>query len=279
MNPLQRMIPHRSRVAVVELAGVIGGSLRPQPYVDILHTVREAPWAHAVVLNIDSPGGTVWGSDNLRRAVERLAQEKPVVAFIRGLGASGGYMVAGAARRIVTMPSSLVGSIGVISYHPMAQELLQRIGVKFEVSKSTVLKDMGAFYRESTEEEREKSQALVDEYHQQFVEVVAKARSLSMDEASKLATGEVFTGNRALELRLVDDIGDLERAEEIAAELGGVPTGQVIRVHPPRRLRDLLSGSFGGASAAADAQVLLSNQVLYLAPAYAQGALMGMLKR
>lgn len=275
---LEKIIPRKPRVALVDLTGVIGGSLKPQPYVDLLLGLRETNWAQSVMLNIDSPGGTTWGSDHLRMGVQRLAEEKPVVAFISGLGASGGYMVAGAAQKIIASPAALVGSIGVISYHPLAHELFQRIGIDFEVTKSTKLKDMGAFYRESTEEEREKSQALVDEYHESFVQTVAKDRSLALEDAHNLATGEVFTGNRAVELKLVDEVGDFEYAKEVAANLGNVPHGQVTRSNPPRSLRELFAGSLAQTSALSDAQVLLSNQVLYLAPSFAQGSLLKLLK-
>ncbi|MEK7281799.1 MAG: S49 family peptidase, partial [Chloroflexota bacterium] len=116
------------------------------------------------------------------------------------------------------------GSIGVISLHPMAPALLERLGVKFQVAKGGRLKDMGAFYRESTEEERQKEQALVDEYYEVFVAEVARCRGLEVEQVRPMATGEVFSGRRAKELGLVDELGDLEQALEIAARLAQVST-------------------------------------------------------
>ncbi len=278
MLQLQWVLSRRPRVAVVEISGMIGGRLRPEPYVELLHGLRQAPWARAVVLSIDSPGGSAWASDYLRMAVARLAKEKPVVAFVRGLGASGAYLVASAAHRIIALPSALVGSIGVISLRPMARELLQRVGVQFVVTKSGPLKDMGAFYRDPTEEETRKEQELVDAYHSSFVEAVAMGRALPMEEALVLATGEVYTSQRALELRLVDALGDMEQAQEAAAELGDVPQDQVTQVRPKLRLRDLLGGSLA-PGAASNAHLLLSNHPLFLAPAYAQEALLELMKR
>jgi protease-4 len=261
------------------MTGVIGGALKPEPYIELFRKLREAHWARSVLLSIDSPGGSAWASEALRDEAMLLAKEKPVVVYFRGLGASGAYMIATAASRIVALPSALVGSIGVISMQPMARDLLQKVGLEFNVTKGGRLKDMGAFYREPTPEEKERQQALVDELYETFVTMVADARKIPQDKARELATGEIFTGRGALERGLVDELGGLDHAEKVAARLGNVPRDAVTKVSPPRRLRDLLVGSFGRTGSGADFRLFLSQPVLYVAPAYAQGAFVDVLRR
>lgn len=229
----------RGRIAIVELFGTIGGALRPTPTAQILEGLRESRRIRAVVLDIDSPGGSVAASEQLYSSVARLNERKPVVAFIRGYGASGAYMTACAARRIVALSGAIVGSIGVIAIHPVLEGLLQRSGVGVEVSKSGRLKDMGAPWRGPTDEERAKSQGLVDELNAGFLSLVARARHLDEERVRELATGEVFTGRRAQEMGLVDELGDLDRALDLAAELGQVPR-RVVYARPRRGLLERL---------------------------------------
>lgn len=227
-------MPHRGRIAIVELFGSIGMTLRSDEYVPILEGLRRSKAIKAVVLDIDSSGGEVPTSAYLRLAVSKLAAEKPVIAFARGTCASGAYLIGCAAHKIVAMPYAVIGSIGVLSFWPVISELLERLGVQVEVSKSAELKDMQAFWRPPSEEEREKSQALVDAFHGEFVSIVAEARGLEPQAVQALATGEVFWAQRALELGLVDELGDQERAFELAMELGQVPR-RLIYVKPKRR--------------------------------------------
>ncbi len=197
-----------------------------------------------IVLDIDSPGGSVAASEDLYFKIARLREKKPVVAFIRGTGASGSYLIACAATRIVALPSAIVGSIGVISMRPVAVELLERLGVSVSVSKSGPLKDMGAFYRQPTSEEQDKLQGLIDELFQTFVERVAEARHMDVDEVRRRATGEVYTARQGKELGLLDELGDFDTVLDIAASLGNVPRRRVTYVRPPRSLRQRLTGRF-----------------------------------
>lgn len=213
----------RPRIAVMELFGFIGGSTRTSRYLDLLNTIRESGRFKAVVLNIDSPGGLTAPSESLHLAVSKLAARKPVVAFISGVGASGGYLVSCAATRVIALPSAMVGSIGAISIRPIVLELLQRIGVQVAVTKSGRLKDMGAFYRVPTEEEQQKEQQLIDETYKGFMTRVAESRHLGEEAVQQLATAEVFLAPRAKELGLIDELGDLDQALDLAAELGKVP--------------------------------------------------------
>ena len=233
------------RIAIVEVFGALGSSIRTTEYVRIFRALEESRHVKAVVVDIDSPGGSVPASDYLHRALARLASRKPVVAFIRGTGASGAYLLSCAATRIIAIPSALVGSIGVLSMRPLLHEFLRRYGINVSVSKSGRLKDMWLPFREPTEEEKQKEQALLDEFYDHFIDTVAKARSLSPEVVRELATGEVFTAVKAREAGLLDELGDLETAIEKAMELGKVGR-RLTYVRPRRALREMLVGRFAG---------------------------------
>jgi protease-4 len=187
----------------------------------------------SVLLLVDSPGGSATDSGHLQSAIAKLAETKPIVAFVQGVAASGAYMAASPATKIVALPSALVGSIGVISVMPILRGLLDRLGINIEVVKSGRLKDMGLFHREPTDEERKKEQDLSDEIYNEFVDSVAKYRKLGNEQVKSLATGEIFTAKKALQLGLIDELGDQDRAIELASELGNVPKRIVFQ--RPRR--------------------------------------------
>ena len=218
-----RVRAKRNRVAVIRLYGPITGGERAADWIELVRRTRESKRVPAVVLDVDSPGGAATASDNMYAALARLAEEKPLVAAIRGTGASGSYLAAIAARRIVATPTSVVGSIGVITAAPRLPRLLDRIGVSVTEHTAGRLKGMGAPWREESGPEAAKEQQLVDEIYDVFVDRVATARKMDPAAVRELATGEVWLGTRALELGLVDEIGDLERAVAIAAEMAGVP--------------------------------------------------------
>jgi protease-4 len=141
------------QIAVVEIDGAIGPRVKANEYAKLLRSIEDNNRIKAVVLDIDSPGGSASGSNYLYLSVQSLARKKPVIAFIRGLGASGAYMLSCPASRIITIPSAIIGSIGVISMRPMVYEALDKIGVSMHVTKSDRLKDMGSMFREATPEE------------------------------------------------------------------------------------------------------------------------------
>jgi protease-4 len=255
---VRRLVPRArrpfpgGRVAIVRLYGPITGGIRTADWIELLKHLRESRRVPAVVLDIDSPGGSAAASDDLFLAVQRLAASKPVVAAIRGTGASGAYLAAMGAHRVVSNPNAAVGSIGVISVGPRLPRLLERVGVTVSETKAGKLKGMGAPWREETEEERRKERELVDAYYAAFVSRVAQGRKLTEARARKLATGEVWLGQRAAELGLVDEVGDLERAVELAAELAGVPAkGAPVRLRRPffTRLVDRFTVSAAAAVA------------------------------
>jgi protease IV len=237
---LGQLLPGRSlhipsgRVAVLRLYGPILGAGRTAEWIELARRVRESRRVPAVVLDIDSPGGSAAGSDDMFLALARLAAKKPLVAAIRGTGASGAYLAAVAARRIVANPTAIVGSIGVIAAGPRLPGLMDRIGVTVTEHRAGQLKGMGMPWREESKEEAAKEQAIVDAIYESFISRVARARILPEGRVRELATGEVWLGSQALDLGLVDEIGDLERAIEIAAEMANVPAkASSIRIPRP----------------------------------------------
>jgi protease-4 len=222
------------RVAVVRLYGPISGGPRSADWVELVRHLTKDKRVPAVVLDIDSPGGSAAASDYLYLALTRLAKAKPLVAHVRGTGASGSYLAAMAARRIVVAPASVVGSIGVISAGPRLPKLLDRLGVRVEEHRAGRLKGMGAPWREDTEEESATEQRLVDAFYDVFVDRVAEGRHLDRERVKELATGEVWLGSRSVELGLADQVGDIDDAIEVAAKLAGVPAlANPIRLRRP----------------------------------------------
>ena len=239
----------RSGVGVVEMTGVIGGAVKIPVYTRLLDSLRADRRIKSVVLEIDSPGGTAAGSEVLYRSLLRVAGDKPVVAYIRGTGASGAYYISCAATRIVALPSALVGSIGVRYLRPVLQQMLEKLGSGFSVYKGGRLKDMSGFWRSPTAEEDSKFRELIEEIYDIFVQVVVDGRRLDEARVRELATGEVFTGRSARESGLVDELGDFDTALDMAARLGGTRR-RPIWVRPRQPLLQRFVGRVGGPSVA-----------------------------
>ena len=190
----------------------------------------------AVVLRINSPGGTVSSSDAMYELIQRFRAKtkKPVIASMQEVAASGGYYVALASDRIVAQPTSVVGSIGVIFTSFNFGGTLSKIGAQAESIKSGPLKDMGSMYKQLTPEERAVMQSMVDEYYKRFVAVVQKHRHISDPATLKLTTdGRVFSGARGKELGLIDDLGLLEDAIATAKKMAKAPDAKVVMYKRP----------------------------------------------
>lgn len=240
------------RVAVIRLYGPIAGAGRTAEWIELVRRLRESKRIPAVVVDIDSPGGSATASESLFLALERLAARKPLVASIGGAGASGAYLAAIAARRVVATPTSIIGSIGVINVAPRLPRLLDRVGIAMTEHTAGRLKGAGAPWREESEAEAAKEQSIVDGIYDAFVDRVARARKLNRERARDLATGEIWLGLEALELGLIDEIGDLERAVELAAEMAGVPPkAHTLRIRRPLlgRLIDRFAARLAGSLA------------------------------
>ena len=230
-------IADRRRLAVIPLTGVIGGRLRAASVTDDLDRVRRDRHVRAVLLDIDSPGGGAIDSEAIFMATRRLAREKPVLAYLRGTGASGAYFIACGATRILAFPSAIVGSIGVISARPLLVDALRRVGAAVLVTKTGPFKDLGAPWREPTEADRAKEQSLVDAIFRRFSATVAVARHLDEEALARVTTGEVWLAEEAVELGLVDAVCEPDQALEEGLRLaGGLDRGQVRRIEARRSL-------------------------------------------
>jgi protease-4 len=219
---MPRLFRRSSGVAVVEVHGVIGTRVRESVYSRLFAEVAASDRYRALLVDIQSPGGSAAGSELLHHSLSKVAARKPVVAYIRSMGASGGYYLACAANRVTALPTTMVGSIGVIYLRPILEQLLGRAGIEFSVFKGGRFKDMSGFWRSPTDEESEKLQELITEIYDNFVAVVAQGRSLEEDVVRELATGEVFTARRGKELGLVDELLDFEQSLELAAQLANI---------------------------------------------------------
>ncbi|MGC8461490.1 MAG: signal peptide peptidase SppA [Candidatus Dormibacteria bacterium] len=209
----------KERVAVIPIWGAIGGQVRAVDTVRLLTRVREDATVRAVVLDIDSPGGGAIASEALYRAVKHLAHRKPVVAWIRGTGASGAYFLACGAWKIVAFPGALVGSIGVISVRPVLVDLLARLGTQLVVTTTGPYKDLGAPWKKPTAEDHEKEEHLVNALFQRFTSAVRESRNLTEEQLSTVTTGEVWLAEEAMGLGLLDELVDDEETAVAQARL------------------------------------------------------------
>jgi protease-4 len=218
----------------------------PPPRVPLLVRLREElkkagedPKVKALVLRINSPGGTVTASDIIYRELMAFKQTSrlPVIAAMMDVAASGGYYVALAADTIVAHPTTVTGSIGVIMISLNAEGLMQKIGVATAAIKSGERKDMGSPFRALTPEERQIFQGVIDDLHRQFVAKVAERRQLPAAVTTGLADGRIYTAEQALAHRLVDRVGYLPDALEAARRAAGLDEARVIVYKRPREYR------------------------------------------
>ncbi len=236
-------------VARVNVTGVITEDRKLIESVAALAKDRSVP---AVIVSIDSPGGSVAGGESLRGALLRVAAVKPVVAVMRGTAASAGYMVALPAARIFAREATLTGSIGVILQTGEVSGLLGRLGVAAEAITSGPLKDQPSFTRELTAQGRDYLQTLVGDMYDQFVGMVAEARHMDAEQVRGLADGRAYTGRQAQKLGLVDEIGGEIEAREWLARERSVPVSVPADDLKPGGLYDrtvgaMLSGLFRSA--------------------------------
>lgn len=209
------------RVAILPLVGVIESE---REFVRRLERYRDDSSVEAFLLEIRSPGGGAAPSQAIYEALRDLRQDddRPMVAWIGEIGASGGYYAALPADSILALPSSVTGSIGVIMTLPNAGELLRRWGVEFEVIKSGENKDLGSFSRSLDDSERQVLQLLIDDTYEQFVAAVVESRPLERDSVLKLADGRVMSGARAARAGLIDGTGTFEQALDVAGRMAGL---------------------------------------------------------
>jgi len=224
-------------------AGIFGGpAAGADDLMSQLKEAREDESIKAVVLRINSPGGTAAAAQEIGEEIDKLRKSgKKVVASMGDLAASGGYWLAVKADKIVANPATMTGSIGVIMEFQNLQELYGKLGVDTETIKSGPHKDMGSAARRLSDEERQILQGMVNDIYNQFVDVVAKGRKMDKDQVRKLADGRIFTGRQAKELGLVDRLGNYYDALEVAKELAEIKGEPDIYEFGPRSPWDFLA--------------------------------------
>lgn len=250
--------PVVGKIAVIPLSGTIttagassfsGSTITPDLVSNYLAKAESDKAVKAIVFRIESPGGEIVPCQEILWEIERVKETKTIVVSMGGMAASGGYYISTKADKIVALPTTMTGSIGVISQVMNIEELLEKLGIQIETFKGGKYKDMYSGYREMTPEEEEIVQRMIDEYYESFVDVVAEGRGLSKEEVRNLATGQIYTGTEAKELGLVDELGDLNTAVDLAAGLAGIETAIVEYYQPPRLTLWSLLGLVGAIQA------------------------------
>ena len=207
-------------IALVRIQGMLMDS---QNIVRQLSNYRHNPNVRGIVLRIDSPGGAVAPAQEIYNEIMKLkADHKTVYVSMGTVAASGGYYIACAANYVLANPGTLTGSIAAVMAFSNIEELIDKIGVKPIIIKSGKYKDVGSPLRGMKPEERKLLQSVVDDVHQQFVQAVAKGRGLPVSEVNEIADGRIMTGQQALTLKLVDEMGGLEKTIELLAKKIGV---------------------------------------------------------
>jgi len=242
----------KAKVLLLDLSGVLsdetpGLSITASPpRVPLLARVQEElrkaeedEHVKALIVRINSPGGTITASDTLYRELAEFKRRKkiPVIAAIMDVGASGGYYAALAADTIVAHPTSVTGSIGVVMLTVNAQGLMEKIGVAPMAIKSGAMKDAGSPFRALNPDERAVFQSVIDDMFARFVKLVAESRKLSESRVRAFADGRIYTAEQARELGLVDRVAYLDEVIAMAKKAAGVPEARVIMYHRPKEYR------------------------------------------
>ena len=209
----------RDKVALVRVEGPI---IEAKSVVDEIKGYVKDSTVRAIVLRVDSPGGGVVPSQEIYEQVKKAKAAKKVVVSMGSVAASGGYYISAAADRIIANPGTITGSIGVIMVVPNLKGLLDKVGIKTEVVKSGKNKDLASVFRGIGQEEREIIQGVMDDVHEQFIAAVSEGRKIPLEKTRAIADGRIFSGRQAINVGLVDEMGDLEYAIKSAATLAGI---------------------------------------------------------
>src|ERR1700733_7760133 len=234
------------RIGVVDLEGVI---LSPHPVVDQLKKFGDDSSIKAIIVHVNSPGGGVAASEEIYREVKRIREEKKkrVVVSIESVGASGAYYIASASNKIYADQGSIGGSIGVIAEWVNYGDLLKWAKLKSVVIKSGEFKDTGNPTRDLTPAEQAYMQSLIDNMFGQFVQAVADGRGMKFDDVKSIANGKVWTGEQALSMKLIDNVGDFQAVVKDTAKSVGI-SGEPTLVHPEKDRKSLLDLMLGDVS-------------------------------
>ncbi len=237
--------PVRNKIAVITIEGIINGEEAQDVYKQ-LKTARQDKHIKGLIVRVNSPGGTISGSDQIYNEIRKYRDEekKPVIAFMQGIAASGGYYTSVACEKIIAEPTTITGSIGVISLYFVVQELLEdTLGILPVVVKSGEKKDWPSSFQAPTEEQLKYLQdKLITPAYERFVEIVVNGRSTALSESQirKLADGSIFGAQEALEEKLIDEIGYLDEAIDMVKSLAGIRDAQVVEYRKTFSLIDFL---------------------------------------
>jgi protease-4 len=261
-----------ARVGIVEVKGTIGGEgpagADADKIVKLLKKYEKDDDIKSIVLRVDSPGGSVAPSQEIHDAVKRIKGKKKVVVSMGGLAASGGYYISAPADKIYAEPGTLTGSIGVIFMHFNVRGLLEWAKIDETTLKAGKYKDTLSPFRPLQDTDREEIQGISDDIYGQFVKAVAEGRKIPEAKVREIAEGRIYTGQRAKELKLVDDLGGLDDAVASAWQMAG-QSGEPKVQYPPKEheisLRDLVRGAFQGAAEGVKSS-FPEGGVMFLAP-------------
>jgi len=242
----------KAKILLMDISGVLAdetGSIvlgTPPPRVPIVARVREELQkasddenVKALIVRINSPGGTITASDLIYREIDtfKTRRKLPVITIMMDVGASGGYYVALAGDTIMALPTTVTGSIGVVMLTVNAQGLLEKIGVAPLAIKSGAMKDAGSPFRPLTEPERAVFQSVIDSMYGRFVTLIVKSRKLTEEQVKSAADGRIYTAEQAKELGLVNEIGYMDDAVTAARKAAGLSEARVIMYRRPREFR------------------------------------------
>lgn len=242
-------------VAIIPIEGQIafgqtdGGELvvTPEQIRQAIKQAEEDNGVSSILIEMNSPGGSAVASEEMMEAIK--SAKKPVVVWISDAGASGAYLAATSADKIIASPSSIVGSIGVLMDITDLSEYYQNLGINKYSIKAGEYKDMGADYRPLTPEETKMLQNMVNEDYDRFITLVAQNRNLDKNYVSTIAQGKIYTGTQAKNNKLVDDVGGQKHALDVAAELGGIKGEyNVISISTSNPLMDFINSLIARAS-------------------------------
>ncbi|MBI4843773.1 MAG: signal peptide peptidase SppA [Nitrospirae bacterium] len=245
LSALNGKVPLGEKVALVRVEGVI---LDSEDVIEEIKDYVDDNSVKAIVLRVNSPGGGVAPSQEIYDEVVKAKEKKKVVVSMGAVAASGGYYISCPADKIVANPGTLTGSMGVIMEIPNIEELMRKIGVENQIVKSGKHKDMASVFKGMSPEERGLLQTVLDDVHEQFILAVSKGRGLLMDDVRPLADGRIFTGKMAKDIGLVDELGNLEAAVKLAAEISGIEgEPEVVEKEKNEGFLGLLRGIFPGS--------------------------------
>lgn len=239
MDWFRRRLPG-GRIAILSFSGAIFMK-SIEPYLNIVRMIEKAKRIKGVILRIESHGGGATASEMIYHALKRLSSAKPLYCYTI-FAASGGYMISCSAKKIFAPSTAVIGGIGVLSLKPVLREVMERVGIRLEVMKKGVSKDMTLFHRESTDEERLKIDALNEDIYQRFIEIVSEGRGIEKDKVLSIATGELFSAKKGLDLGLIDGVCDFEEVLERMSEETKVSKERTIWIRPRRPLLSRFMG-------------------------------------